>query len=296
MSAAPGVADPRDVISFDLRKVTEMTYAFGQIRTEIYIAMFLLCLVGYFSRVWNNRDRPETHFMVIPHIALLIVFGAALPHMRPLFMALFYYPAEKLGDVAPLFQINEAMNHFDRRLAATPNGDTAFLDSFSWNVMELTRNAIVSGFFYGLYLLMAAVASLIATPFYFLQVTLVETCFAFSPIAFGCLAVPALKDKGAGFLTMLASIMSWPMGFAVVAAMTNITLSAFPAAAGSTGFALGPLLSAIVAAAVMLVGTLMVPPTAFYLFMHGGTVFNPVANAVGAVPYVGRMISAGGRK
>lgn len=298
MSAAASIPGQPVTLTFDLTRIQDMKYAFDALRIEIYSVMFILCLAGYFMRVWQTRSEPNTHFMVIPHIALLIVFGAAFPHMRPLFQTLFYTPAEKLSEVSSLFQLNEAMNYFDRQVAAAPESNDSilgYLGDFTWNFFEMSRRAIVSWFFTGLYIVLATIAGLIATPFYFLQLTLVETCFAFSPIAFGCMAVPALREKGVGFLTMLASIMAWPMGFAIVAAMTNIALSAFPAASGVGGLALGPLIGTIVGAAVMLVGTLMVPPTAFYLFMHGGTVFNPLSNAAGAIPFVGRVINFKGR-
>ena len=302
MSSAPDIADPRDVITFDLSHVSDMTYSLSVIRTEIYSAMFILCLTGYFIRIWQHRKEPQAHLSVIAHIALLIMFGAALPHMKPVFQALFYYPAERLGDVSPLFQINEAMRHFDKMVAAQPlpTGDpneTIFtrLASFSWNFVEMTRNAIVSAFFYGLFTLLSLLAGLLATPFYFLQITLVQVGFAFSPIAFGALAVPALRDKGAGYLSMLASILSWPLGFALVAAMTNIALGAFPAAQGSAGFAFGPIIAAIVAATIMIVGTIMVPPTALYIFLYGGTVFNPISAAASGIPVIGRIASFRGR-
>jgi hypothetical protein len=298
MSAAPGIADPRDVVTFDLKKVTDMTYAFDSIRTEIYMVMFLLCLTGYFARIWQNRKEPQAHMAVIGHIGFLIMFAAALTPLKPVFQALFYYPAEKLADATPLFQINEVMNHFDKMMASQPQGGSSILDNlskFTWNFVEMTRNAMVSAVFYGLFLIMSALASIIAMPFYFLQVTLVEVGFAFAPIAFGALAVPALKDKGSGYLCMLASIMAWPLGFCVVAAMANIVLAAFPAASGSAGFAFGPLIAGIVAAVIMLVGTVMVPATCLYIFLYGGTVFNPISAAASAIPIAGRAFSARGR-
>ena len=41
------------------------------------------------------------------------------------------------------------------------------------------------------------------------------------PIAICALSVPALRDRAAAYLSMTASVLAWPLGFAIVAAAAN---------------------------------------------------------------------------
>lgn len=279
-------------ITFDLSKVQDLSAAFSGLRDEIYLVMFILCLIGYFSRIWQNRKEPQAHLMTIGSISLIIVLASppAIAFWRPLLYSIFYYPAEKLASSSTVFQINEAMNAFSAiQQDAQRNGP-----SISWNLLSLTRYGIQSIFFYGLYIILCQIAAIVVVPFLFLQRCIVEFGFAFCPIAFGALTVPKLTDRGAGFLAMTASFLAWPLGFAIVAAMANIALSAWPAA-GNGGAVIGPLVSAIVAALILIVGSIMVPSTCLYIFLYGGTVFNPISAAASGIPFVGRVFSFRGR-
>jgi hypothetical protein len=297
------------MISFDFSKLEAYGSGFESLRLEIYTIAFLLFLTGYFSRIWSKRKDPSAHLETIGAVAMLILISVMMnPIIRPLATTIFYYPAEKLESSNTMFQMNEALNYFQKSINPPEQAESQSffqkLGNFVWNFAEMTKNGIISAVVWLLYLILMAIASIVALPFYFLQRTLSIALFAFSPIAVACLSVPALRDKGAGYLSMMFSVLSWPLGFAIVAGMANVCLAAFPtignvpmttSPAGAVGSVLAPIVGLLVGAIIMIIGVVLVPPTALYIFLYGGTLFNPLSAAASSIPVIGRAFAFKGR-
>jgi hypothetical protein len=297
------------MIRFNLDKLTAFERSFDDLRLEIYTIAFLIFLTGYFARIWSKRKDPAAHLETIGVVAMLILISVMMnPLIRPLATTLMYYPAEKLEASNTMFQMNEALNYFQKSInppeAAAQQTFFEKLGSFVWNFAEMTKNGLISAVLWILYLFLMTVASLLALPFYFLQRTLIIALFAFSPIAVACLSVPALRDKGAGYLSMTFSVLAWPLGFALVAAMSNVCLAAFPqigssagvtTAGAAVGSVIAPVVGLLVGSITMIVGVVLVPPTALYIFLYGGTLFNPISAAASSLPMAGRLFAFKGR-
>lgn len=292
------------MISFDLTGPTQtLTTAFGSLSTYVYGVAFLVTLIGYYAQVWRHRREPTHAIEAIMLIGLCVLFAASVSFWRPLVVNLFYFPAQQLAQASSVFQLNQALNGFFQgmaNLAKDPaNGGSSGPSTlqqamhFLWNLGQITRAALLGLVVQMLVDVLTIIGGLIVLPFYFLQRVLVETFFTFMPIAICALSVPALRDRAMAYLAMTASVLAWPLGFAIVAAATNtvfqVPFSAGGTAAGTVGVVLEPILRMLVAAIVMIFGTFLVPPTMFFLATSGGTHIDPIMSAVRSIPMLGSL-------
>ena len=290
------------MISFDLTAPTQaLTSAFSSLSTYVYGVAFLVTLIGYYAQVWRNRREPAHTLEALGLIALCVMFAASVSFWRPYVVNLFYYPARQLAQANSVFQLNLAINNFFQglaNLAKDPaNGGTGGPGTvqqwahFLWNLGQVTRAALLGLLIQMLVDVLAIIGGIIALPFYFFQRVLVEALFTFMPVAICALSVPALRDRATAYLGMTASVLAWPLGFAIVAAAANtvfqVPFSSGGTVAGTVGAILEPLLRELVAAVIMIFGSILVPPTMFFLALYGGTHIDPIMSAARSVPMLG---------
>jgi hypothetical protein len=86
--------------------------------------------------------------------------------------------------------------------------------------------------------------------------------------------------------------------------MSNVCLAAFPqigssagvtTAGAAVGSVIAPVVGLLVGSITMIVGVVLVPPTALYIFLYGGTLFNPISAAASSLPMAGRLFAFKGR-
>jgi hypothetical protein len=290
------------MISFDLSAPTQaLTSAFGSLSTYVYGVAFLLTLIGYHAQVWRHRREPAHSLEALALIALCVMFAASVSFWRPFVVNIFYYPAQQLAQASSVFQLNQAINNFLQgmaNLATDPaNGGSGGpgtlqqLAHYLWNLGQVTKAALLGLMIQVLVDLLTVVGGFIALPFYFFQRVLVEALFTFMPIAICALSVPALKDRAGAYMGMTASVLAWPLGFAIVAAAANtvfqVPFSPSGIVSGPIETALEPVLRELVASIIMIFGSILVPPTMFFLTLHGGTHFDPIMSAARSVPTLG---------
>ena len=290
------------MISFDLTGPTQaLTSAFSSLVTYVYGVAFLVTLIGYYAQVWKHRREPTRTLEALGLIALCVMFASSVAFWRPYVVNLFYYPAQQLSQASSVFQLNLAINNFFQgmaNLAKDPaNGGSAGPGTvqqwahFLWNLGQVTRAALLGLMIQMLVDVLTIIGGLIALPFYFFQRVLVEALFTFMPIAICALSVPALRDRATAYMSMTASVLAWPLGFAIVAAAANtafqVPFSSGGTGAGMVGAVLEPVLRELVAAIIMIFGSILVPPTMFFLALYGGTHIDPVMSAARSVPALG---------
>jgi len=290
------------MISFDLTAPTQaLASAFGSLSTYVYGVAFLITLIGYYAQVWKHRREPAHTLEALGLIALCVMFAASISFWRPYVVNLFYYPAQQLAQANSVFQLNQAINNFFQGMAnlakdpanggAGGPGTIAQLAHYLWNLGQVTRAALLGLVVQMLVDVLTVIGVFIALPFYFFQRVLVEALFTFMPIAICALSVPALKDRASAYLGMTASILAWPLGFAIVAAAANtvfqVPFNPGSTIAGSVEAVLEPVLRELVASIIMIFGSIMVPPTMFFLALYGGTHIDPIMSAARSVPALG---------
>lgn len=289
------------MIRFDLTAPLQgVSSAFASLQTYVYCVAFLVTLIGYYAQVWRRRGDPAKTLEAVGIISLCVMAAASVSFWRPYVVNLFYYPAEQLGQASSLFQLNLALNNFLHGMtslivdtAANTSGGSTLQNvaHFFWNFGALTRAALLGVAIQLLVSVLAILGAFIALPFYFLQHVLIEVFFAFVPIAICALAVPALREKAVAYLGMTASVLAWPVGFSVVAAATNLVFQVpfdpGTSAAGGVAGLLEPILRELVAAIIMIFGTILVPPTMLFIFLHGGTHIDPIMSAARSIPALG---------
>lgn len=286
------------MIRFDLTPpLQNLTSAFDSLQTYVYGIAFLVTLAGYYLQVWRHRSDAAKAFEAIAVIGVCVLFAASVSFWRPYVVNVFYYPAEELGRANASFRLHLAINHFFHGMTevvaetARDDGGTAEkIVHFLWNFGEITQTALlglaVQAFVYVLTLL----GAFIALPFYFLQHVLVTVFFTFMPIPICALTVPALRDRSIAFMSMTASVLAWPLGFSIVAAATNTVFDVPFHPAGAVGGVAGllePILRQLVAGAIMVMGTLLVPPTLFFIALYGGAHIDPIMSAARSLPALG---------
>jgi hypothetical protein len=290
------------MISFDLTApIQALTSAFGSLSTYVYGVAFLVTLIGYYAQVWKHRREPTHAIEALVIIALCVMFASSVSFWRPYAVNLFYYPAQQLAQANSVFQLNQAINNFfsgAANLAKDPanggtNGPSTLQQAahFLWNLGQVTRAALLGLVVQMLVDVLTVIGGLIALPFYFFQRVLVEALFTFMPIPICALSVPALRDRAAAYLSMTASVLAWPLGFAIVAAAANtvfqVPFSSGGTVAGTVGAVLEPILRILVAAIIMIFGSILVPPTMFFLALYGGTHIDPIMSAARSIPMLG---------
>lgn len=293
------------MISYNWAQLDAFASSFSLLRIEIYTFAFLLFLAGYFGRIWAKRREPSQHIETIGYIGILVIVAVCMePLIKPLAVTLFVWPAEKLESANENFQMHKTLAYFAKAInpPEPATGDSFFskLSSAVLNFSYFSLKNLTSLLALIFYKAVMLLGSLIAIPLLILQRILSIVLFAFSPIAVSCLAVPALKEKGASYLLVMFSVLTWPLGFAIVAGMANVCIALLPSgidagvnnsADGIVSQVLVSLLAPICGGLILIGGVVLVPSTAAYLFLYGGTVFNPISAAASAVPVVGRLFS-----
>lgn len=291
------------MIRFDLSAPTQaLSSAFGALSTYVYGVAFLVTLIGYYAQVWRHRREPSHAIEALVTIALCVMFAASISFWRPYVVNVFYYPAQQLAQANSVFQLNQAVNNFLQGMASLvkdpANGGTSGPSTIQqvahlvWNFASITRAALLGLVIQAFVYVLSTLGAFIALPFYFFQRVLVEALFTFMPIAICALSVPALRDRASAYLSMTASVLAWPLGFSIVAAAAN-TVFQVPFDGGSTvavstvASVLEPLLKELVAAIIMIFGSLLVPPTMFFMALYGGTHVDPIMSAARSIPMLG---------
>ena len=288
--------DTTQTLRFDFTQpAAELEQALDSIKPWVLGVCFLFSLLAYYSQVWRRRQNPERSFEAIMVVALTVLCSAATPLWRPLMINLLYWPAETLATQNSMFHMNRAVNSMTDSLnqarqqpGAQPpgqqpqpeQGTLQKVTRFIWNLTGMTTDALLSILIQVIVYILGFIGMVLIIPFYFLQHALVPILFTFLPCAICGLALPMLRDKCVAFICMTFSVLSWPLGFSLVAAATNIVFIT-----PLEGDILGPVgIRLIVAAFVMIFGTLLVPPTMFYIFLYGGTHIDPVMSGVRSLP------------
>jgi hypothetical protein len=144
--------------------------------------------------------------------------------------------------------------------------------------MERIVNSIYLGIIYGISKLGITLAAVFQVPFYILQYVLKWLGFLFLPIGLSLFIFPSLGNIGVKLIANLLAVMAWPIGFAItnLAAMSFVndfaTASTFTG--NNTGTALymmsfGSLIMGLIAALILVIGTLATPTIMFMIFSSG---------------------------
>jgi hypothetical protein len=98
--------------------------------------------------------------------------------------------------------------------------DPSTLSSW-WNVLSLLHNITTDLIITAVLFLVGHFASLMMFWGYIFQKVILNMGYALSPLLIGFMAIPALKHTGARYLTNLAGVLLWPLGWAVAALVTQ---------------------------------------------------------------------------
>ena len=146
-----------------------------------------------------------------------------------------------------------------------------------WGVERIV-NSVYLSIVYGLSKLAVITAALFQIPFYLLQYILKWLGYLLLPIALALFAFPSLRNIGVKIISNLLAVLAWPIGFAItnLAAMgfINDFATAATFSGNDTGVSLymmssGSLIMGIIAALILIVGTISTPVIMFVLFSSG---------------------------
>ena len=98
--------------------------------------------------------------------------------------------------------------------------DPSTLSSW-WNVLSQLHNITTDLIITAVLFLVGHFASLMMFWGYIFQKVILNMGYALSPLLIGFMAIPALKHTGARYLTNLAGVLLWPLGWAVAALVTQ---------------------------------------------------------------------------
>lgn len=274
--------------------------AFDKIELWIWGVAFVFTLLGYYTQVWRRRKDAPRMIEAIGVMAICVMFAASVSVWRPYLVNLMYWPAQTLARENDLFKVktlvaNTTSNlkaYMDSiRAASLLGGPTAVgvallgMRSDPYSAYAALVQSITS--------ILGFISSFIIVPFYVLQRVLVETMFTFLPIAITGLTLPPIKERCVSYCAMLLSVLAWPLGFSVIAAASNLVFEIPTLLPGATATdqAMQAYLSlpmkTLIASIIAVFGTLLVPPTLLYLFLYGGTQFDPISSAMRSVPQMG---------
>jgi len=90
-----------------------------------------------------------------------------------------------------------------------------------WNIIAQLHNFTADLIITALLWLIGMAASLLMFWAYIFQTVILNMGYALSPLLIGFMAIPALKHTGTRFLTNLAGVLLWPLGWAVAALVTQ---------------------------------------------------------------------------
>jgi len=293
------------MLNYNWSQLDAFATSFTELRFEIFSLAFLLFLAGYLGRIWQKRREPTQHIETIGYIGMLVILAVSMePLIKPLATTVLLWPAIKLENSNENFQMNKTLGYFSKAInpPEPANGDSFFskLSSAILNFSYFSLKNLTSLLALLFYKAIMLLSAFIAIPLFILQRVLSIVLFTFSPLAVACLAVPALKEKGASYLLVMFSTLTWPLGFAIVSGMANVCIAMLPSGIdqglnnsvdGALSQVLVSLLAPICGGIILIGGSVLVPSTAAYIFLYGGTVFNPIAAAGSAIPVIGRMFS-----
>jgi hypothetical protein len=285
---------------------------FDSLSVYVFSVAFLITLAGYYAHIWRKRSEPTKTLESLGIMALIVLFAASIAVWRPLVVNIFYWPAEQLASQSHNFDPAQTMSQFSSSLnkvmienaAAQKDQNTSAIKkawNFVWNIGSLTTAALGDLIFKFMLFASSYVALFITLPFYFLQRVLIEVLFTFMPIAICALYTPALHNRAMSYISTTCSVLAWPLGFAIVSAATNLVFStpffgdtnvSDPNVASTINFQVqyvAPFWQILVGALVNIGGTLLVPPTMFYLFMYGGTHIDPIMSGARMMPGIGNI-------
>lgn len=293
------------MLNYNWSQLDAFATSFTELRFEIFSLAFLLFLAGYLGRIWQKRREPTQHIETIGYIGMLVILAVSMePLIKPLATTILLWPAIKLENSNENFQMNKTLGYFSKAInPPEPAKGDSFFSKLSSAILNFSYfslknlTSLLALLFYKAIMLLSA---FIAIPLLILQRVLSIVLFTFSPLAVACLAVPALKEKGASYLMVMFSTLTWPLGFAIVSGMANVCIAMLPSGIdqgvnnsvdGALSQVLVSLLAPICGGIILIGGSVLVPSTAAYIFLYGGTVFNPIAAAGSAIPVIGRMFS-----
>ena len=90
-----------------------------------------------------------------------------------------------------------------------------------WNVMSQLHNFTTDLIISAVLWLVGQFASLMMFWAYIFQTIILNLGYALSPLLIGFMAIPALKQTGNRYLTNLAGVLLWPLGWALAALVTQ---------------------------------------------------------------------------
>ncbi len=90
-----------------------------------------------------------------------------------------------------------------------------------WNIIAQLHNFTADLLITALLWLIGLAASLLMYWAYIFQTVILNMGYALSPLLIGFMAIPALKHIGTRYLTNLAGVLVWPLGWAVAALVTQ---------------------------------------------------------------------------
>ncbi|MBC2592851.1 hypothetical protein H5P28_01125 [Ruficoccus amylovorans] len=146
-----------------------------------------------------------------------------------------------------------------------------------WGVERIV-NSVYLSIVYGISKLGITVAALFQVPFYILQYVLKWLGFLFLPIGLALFMFPSLANIGVKLIANMLAVMAWPIGFAItnLAAMGLVEdfADASTFSGNDTGAALymmsfGSLIMGLIAALILVIGTLATPTIMFMIFASG---------------------------
>ena len=98
--------------------------------------------------------------------------------------------------------------------------DTATQTSW-WNVLSQLHNFTTDLIITAILWLLGWIAALLMFWAYIIQSVILNIGYALSPLLIGFMAIPPLKHTGTRYLTNLAGVLLWPLGWAVAALVTQ---------------------------------------------------------------------------
>ncbi|MDQ8195664.1 hypothetical protein QEH59_14615 [Coraliomargarita sp. SDUM461004] len=166
-----------------------------------------------------------------------------------------------------------------------------------WGVDRIV-NSVYLALVFGTTKFFITLAALFQIPFLILQYALTWLGFLFLPIGLALFIFPSLSNIGVKLISNILAVMAWPIGFAItnLAAISFIndfaTSSTFTG--NNTGSALymmsfGSMIMGLVAALILIVGTLATPTIMFLLFSSGAILEGATNAATGAAAFATYM-------
>ncbi len=267
----------------------------------MYVAYFIL-LTGLIVRVVRASDSNMEMVALIKPIFISFFIVAIISTIS------FWFDRLDNG-------FNGLAEHINENFGSEPFAVTqALMDTVAedpeaegWGVEKIVQSVYLS-VVYGLAKIAVITAALLQVPFFILQYVLKWLGFLFLPIGLSLLIFPSLSNIGVKLISNLLAVFAWPIGFAItnLAAMGFINDFATSATftGNSTGATLymmsfGSLVMGLIAALILVIGTIATPTIMFILFSSGAGLQGITGAVTGAALFATYMSSGaigGGKK